>query len=145
MNNRRRQPTVMYEKSTTPEGDEYPIRPLGDRYLPVTSRGSSPPAIPVQSLRDWLQARCLHHKELDPRFRGYDIHTCIHLPGCADIEDEFGPITLSLTLALSPRERGFWSDFRYRQNSSWPLHRQAHFLHHFLQILPHFALGFGIP
>ncbi|HQH70801.1 MAG TPA: hypothetical protein PK360_01850, partial [bacterium] len=60
-----------------------------------------PPAIPVQSPRDWLQARCPRHKELHPRFRGDDILTWIHLPGCADSEDEFSPSTLSRTLSLS--------------------------------------------
>jgi len=73
VNSRRRQPTVMYEKSTTPEGVEYPIRSRGGRYLLETYRGFSPPVIHIQCLQDWLPASRLRYNVLDPRFRGDDI------------------------------------------------------------------------
>ncbi len=54
-------------------GVEYTIRPLRGRYCLKRYRGLSPPAIHIQSLRDWLQASRLHYNFLDPRFRRDDI------------------------------------------------------------------------
>ena len=73
MNSRRRKPTV-WGKRTNPAGVELNIvQPLRGRCRLERYRGLSPPAIHIQSLRDWLEARRLPYNSLDPRFRGDDI------------------------------------------------------------------------